>query len=241
VLAFVDLSQGEPAAAAEHLLEARRLLGTLGIVGPRHARLCLDEAEAAAAAGRAEQAEEALRVFEGRVPDPPDWLEPLFRRARAVVRGADTAFAVAELVDALAARSLAELPFERARTVLALGVARRRGLERAAAREALTEAATAFEQLGTPLWAERARAELARVGGRAPGDSLTTAERRIAELAADGSSNKEIAAALFVSVKTVEAALSRVYRKLGVRSRAALGKALAEQSVGESPLSAGSG
>jgi DNA-binding CsgD family transcriptional regulator len=213
----------------------------LGIVGPRHARLCLDEAEAAAAAGRAEQAEEALRVFEGRVPDPPDWLEPLFRRARAVVRGADTAFAVAELVDALAARSLAELPFERARTVLALGVARRRGLERAAAREALTEAATAFEQLGTPLWAERARAELARVGGRAPGDSLTTAERRIAELAADGSSNKEIAAALFVSVKTVEAALSRVYRKLGVRSRAALGKALAEQSVGESPLSAGSG
>jgi len=240
VLAFLAVSQGEPAAAADHLFEARRLAGLLGIAVPRYIRSCLDEAEAAAAAGRPEQAEDALRTFEARVPDVPEWLVPLHRRARAVVAGDEKAFAVSELEAALAAPALAEVPFERARTLLALGVARRRALERAAARQALAEAATAFDQLGTPLWATRAREELARVGGRAPGDTLTTSERRIAELAAEGSSNKEIAATLFVSVKTVEAALTRVYRKLGVHSRAALGRALAAQTVGESPLSAGS-
>ena len=103
----------------------------------------------------------------------------------------------------------------------------------------LGEAVEIFDRIGAPLWAEKARAELARIGGRPPGDGLTTAERRVAELAAQGGSNREIAAALFVSVKTVEAALSPAYRKLGVRSRASLGRALAGQTVGESPLSAG--
>jgi DNA-binding CsgD family transcriptional regulator len=93
-------------------------------------------------------------------------------------------------------------------------------------------------RLGAPLWAARAREGLARIGGRTAGSGLTPTERRIAELAAQGSSNKEIAAALFVTVKTVEATLSRVYRKLGIRSRAALGHTLARQSVGESPLAA---
>ncbi len=239
VLGFLALSQGEAATAADHLLQARRCAETIGIAVPRYMRPYLDEAEAAAAAGREQQAEEALAAFDAAVPVPPDWLVPLRERARAVVRGGQKGSSVSELEGALATPSLEELPLERGRTLLALGVARRRVLERAAAREALTEAETVFSELGAPLWAERARAELARIGGRAKGDSLTTAERRIAELAAQGSSNKEIAAALFVSVKTVEAALSRVYRKLGVRSRAALGPALAEQTVGESPLSAG--
>ncbi|HEY7018666.1 MAG TPA: AAA family ATPase [Gaiellaceae bacterium] len=241
VLAFLALSQGDPAGMADHLLAARRIAGPMGIAVPRYLRPYLDEAEAAAAAGRPEQAEEALRMFETRAPEPPEWLVPLYRRACAVVRAQDKAHSVAELEAALAEPTLAELPFERGRTLLALGIARRRALERAAARKALTGAAALFDQLGVPLWAAQARQELARVGGRAPGDTLTTAERRIAELAADGSSNKEIAAALFVSVKTVEAALSRVYRKLGVRGRAALGRTLAEQTVGESPLSAKSG
>jgi DNA-binding CsgD family transcriptional regulator len=239
VLGFLALSRGDAAEAADHLREARLVSESMGLSVARYLRPYLDEAEAAAAAGRPEQAESALASFDAAVPVAPEWLVPLRRRAAVLVRNrGERDSGLAELEAALADSLLVELPFERARTVLATGIARRRRRERAAAREALTEAAAQFDALGTPLWAARAREELARIGGRAPGDSLTTSERRIAELAAQGSSNKEIAAALFVSVKTVEAALSRVYRKLGVRSRAALGRALAEQSVGESPLSA---
>ena len=87
----------------------------------------------------------------------------------------------------------------------------------------LGQALAVFEELGTPLWAEKARAELARIGGRTPaGDELTPSERQIAELVATGKSNKEVAAALFLSVHTVESALKRVYRKLEVHSRTEL-------------------
>src|SRR5581483_2774388 len=144
---------------------------------------------------------------------------------------------------ARAARGGARRPRGGARPARGTPAAARAGARarRARRRAALGEALEAFERLGMPLWAARAREELARIGGRTPGDALTTTERRVAELAARGSSNKEIAAALFVTVKTVEATLSRVYRKLGVRSRAALGRALGGQTVGEPPLPPGSG
>jgi DNA-binding CsgD family transcriptional regulator len=238
VLGFLALSEGDAAAAADHLGEARRLAEEIGFAVPRYLRPYLDEAEAAAAAGRPQQAEEAIAAFEVRLPEPPDWLAPLLLRARAVVHPSREGSLLDDLVGALADGSLDELPFERARTLLVLGVGRRRALERAAARRNLQDAEALFERLGTPLWAARAHEELARIGGRAAEDGLTPAEQRVAELAARGSSNKEIAAALFVTVKTVEATLSRVYRKLGVRSRAALGHTLAQQSVGESPLAA---
>jgi DNA-binding CsgD family transcriptional regulator len=240
VLGFLALSEGDPAVAADHLGESRRPAEEIGIAVPRYLRPYLDEAEAAAAAGRPQQAEDALAAFEARVPEPAQWLAPLLLRARAVVRGSRGGAALDELAAAVADGSLDELPFERARTLLVLGVARRRGLERAAARQALEDAESLFERLGTPLWAARAREELMRVGGRTAVAGLTPAEQRVAELAARGMSNKEIAAALFVTVKTVEATLSRVYRKLGVRSRAALGRTLVQQSVGESPLAADS-
>ena len=73
-----------------------------------------------------------------------------------------------------------------------------------------------------PLWSERAAEELARIGlRRASPDGLTENERRVAELAASGLTNREVAAQLFMSPKTVEANISRVYRKLGINSRAA--------------------
>jgi DNA-binding NarL/FixJ family response regulator len=91
----------------------------------------------------------------------------------------------------------------------------------------LTTALALFEELGATLWAERAREELARVGGRAPaGDELTPTERRIAELVAEGLTNREVAATLFVTPKTVESALTRIYRKLDVRSRTELARQL---------------
>jgi DNA-binding NarL/FixJ family response regulator len=107
-------------------------------------------------------------------------------------------------------------------------VARRQALQKKAAREALEQAVAIFEELGARLWAQTARAELGRISGRrSGGDELTETEVRVAELAAVGRSNKEIAAELFMGVSTVEAHLSHVYRKLGIRSRAGLPARLA--------------
>jgi len=119
--------------------------------------------------------------------------------------------------------------FDRGRTLLVLGSVRRHARQKRSAREALEQARAIFEELGARLWAERAADELRRVSGRraAAPDRLTETERRVASLAAQGLSNKHIAAALFMSVHTVEAHLTRVYRKLGVRSRAELAHRLA--------------
>ena len=117
-------------------------------------------------------------------------------------------------------------PFERARYALVLG-ARERRRRWGAARAALQEALDGFEALGAPLWAQRARAELARVGGRAPADgALTPTEQRVAELIAAGRTYQEAADELFISPKTVQWNLSKVYKKLGIKSRAELPGAL---------------
>ena len=104
---------------------------------------------------------------------------------------------------------------------------RRQAGQKKPAREALEEALAIFEELGARLWADKARGELRRISGRPAGpEELTETELRVAALAAQGRSNKEIAAALFMGVSTVEMHLSRVYRKLGVR-RAGLAARLA--------------
>ena len=91
----------------------------------------------------------------------------------------------------------------------------------------LTQALEIFDGLGAAAWSERTRAELARIGGRAASSvDLTPTEARVAELVAAGSTNREAADALFVSVHTVEANLKRIYRKLGIRSRTELASAL---------------
>jgi DNA-binding NarL/FixJ family response regulator len=101
-------------------------------------------------------------------------------------------------------------------------------LQRRAARDALEEASRVFSELGARLWLATTEDALKRISGRRPpSQELTEAERRVAALAAEGRSNKEIAAALFLAVGTVESHLSRVYRKLGVRSRAELARSFA--------------
>jgi len=95
----------------------------------------------------------------------------------------------------------------------------------------LAEASEAFEALGATGWAELAGAEARRIGGRATAsEGLSEMERRIARLAAEGRTNREIAAAAVISVKTVEANLTKVYRKLGVRSRTELARMLDRQT-----------
>jgi DNA-binding CsgD family transcriptional regulator len=119
------------------------------------------------------------------------------------------------------------MPFERARTLLLVGQLRRRRREKRGAREALRESLATFEDLHTPVWAERAHSELERVPDPRSDRSLTPTEERVARLAAEGLTNREIAERTFLSLKTVEVNLTRVYRKLGVR-RAVLASRLAE-------------
>ena len=118
-------------------------------------------------------------------------------------------------------------PFELARTHLVMGTIRRRSRQKRAARDSLQAALNSFEQMGARLWAERARAELARIGGRAlAADALTPTEQRVAELVAAGGTYREVADALFISPKTVQWNLSKIYRKLGIRSRSQLAASL---------------
>jgi DNA-binding NarL/FixJ family response regulator len=115
------------------------------------------------------------------------------------------------------------LPLDTARALLLLGAVRRRAGSKRGAREALQGAREGFERLGAAIWLERADQELGRIGGRAPSSGeLTRSEERVAALVAEGRTNREVAAALFLSERTVESHLSQVYRKLGVRSRAEL-------------------
>jgi DNA-binding CsgD family transcriptional regulator len=116
------------------------------------------------------------------------------------------------------------IPFERARTQLLLGQLQRRQRKRQAAEASLRGALDTFERLGTPLWADRARADLVRITGGTRTAMLAPSEQRIAELAATGMTNRAIGAKLFISPKTVETNLSRIYRKLGIHSRAELGR-----------------
>ena len=123
------------------------------------------------------------------------------------------------------------MPFERARTLLATGQVHRRRKEKRLADERLREALAGFEAIWARRpWADRARAELARIGlrPRAP-EGLTETERRVAELAATGLSNRQIAELAFLAPKTVGNVLERVYAKLGIHSRAELGARMGER------------
>jgi DNA-binding CsgD family transcriptional regulator len=158
------------------------------------------------------------------------WGLATVKRSSAVVElahGYDESAATEMTIAASDYRALG-LRFDSARTLMLLGRVQRRFKQRAAARRSLSEAVDGFARLGCVGWAESARGELARVSGRRPGQagSLTTGELGVAELAARGLSNKEIAAQLFISVYTVQTHLRRVYEKLGIRSRTQLGAAL---------------
>ncbi len=142
--------------------------------------------------------------------------------------GGDVEGAIDTLQDAAALSAEIPLPFERARTLLALGQVLRRGKQKRLAREALEEARAGFARLGARRWSERAVAELSRIGGRAAMRwELTPTERRVAQLVAEGLTNKEVAGALVSSVRAVEANLTRIYGKLGIRSRTELAHMLA--------------
>jgi len=154
------------------------------------------------------------------------WMLAVGARCRAMLLAAqgDVAAAIQTAQRAVTEHDRLPMPFERARTQLLVGELQRRLRQRHAAAATLREALDTFESLGTPLWAERARAELDRTNiGLNRAAELTPSELRVAELAASGMTNRDVAAELYISPKTVEANLSRIYRKLDIRSRAELG------------------
>lgn len=188
-----------------------------------------DAVEALTATGRGIESEPLVAAIEtnGAQHDRP-WMLAVGARCRALVHAAkgDLDSAVGAAQAALAHHDRLPMPFERARTQLLLGQLQRRRRRTAAARENLSQAAAFFDELGSPLWAQRAQRELSRLTARTPGTALTDSERKVAEQAVAGLTNRQIAATLFVSEKTVEMHLSNAYRKLGIRSRAQLAERL---------------
>ena len=234
VLGRLELALGNLEQAGGYLAELPARLASSGLSDPTQT-IWADAIETLIALGEVERARVYLDTYEqnSRRVDS-GWAVACAARCRGLLAAAEGNFAAA--FDAFEA-SLLELDrtpyvFERGRTLLSLGVVRRQTMQKKAAREALEQALAVFEELDARLWAEKARQELARIGGRrAGGDELTVSESRVAELAAAGRSNKEIAAELFMGVSTVEAHLSHVYRKLGIRSRAGLGARLSAPGV----------
>jgi DNA-binding CsgD family transcriptional regulator len=233
VLGFIELSLGDAAAALAYLRRSYELRNTFMLEPAEHLELG-DLLEALIAAGELDEADDILATWEARAGAlDRAWALAILARCRGLLLAArgDLEGAFASFERALAEHARSTDPFQHARTLLALGRAQRRAKKRAAARATLEDALARFERLGTPLWAERARAEVARIGGRAPSrGALTEAERRIARLVATGSTNREVAAALFLTEHSVETALTRVYHKLGVRSRTELAHRLAAKS-----------
>jgi DNA-binding CsgD family transcriptional regulator len=234
VLGFLALSLDDMVEAERHLALLAAMLERRGEVEPARYRIHPDLAEAVISLGDLERAADMLdRLDERARMFPRPWILATTARNRALLLAArgdiDAALERAEL--AMRHHEHLEMPFERARSLLVLGRILRRRNERRSAREALARALAEFERLGAPLWAEKARGEIARVPVRKAPADLTPTEEKIARLAADGLTNREVAERAFVSAKTVEANLARVYDKLGVRSRAELGRVMAERVV----------
>jgi DNA-binding CsgD family transcriptional regulator len=228
-LGFLELSLGNAAAAHAVL---KPLIARSGIGHPYAAAAAPDDIEALVELGKIAEAEAVLAGLAAHVgrTGRPRATSALCRCKAliAAVRGQLDA-AAAHAQEAIATNGEQLEPLERGRALLVIGQIRRRARQKRAGREALEAARTLFEECGAPLWAERARAELSRIGGRAASrDELTTSERRVAELVAEGRTNREVAAELFLTVHTVEKALTHTYRKLGLRSRAELARRFAE-------------
>jgi DNA-binding CsgD family transcriptional regulator len=230
VLGFVEMPLGNHEAAQACLGEATDLMRPRWHREFGDCHMVPDEIEALVALGDLARADD-LAAWTDEVARATQraWTMATGARSRALIQAArnDLDSADATLERALAAHERLPMPFELGRTLLARGIVQRRMKRRAAARETLERSLALFEDLGANLWAERARSEAVRIGVRSGAQvGLTPVEQRIAALVAEGCTNGEIAAKLSLSRKTVEANLSRTYRKLGVRSRTELAATL---------------
>lgn len=230
-LGTLGLATHDAAAASRDFQQMHAHLDAIGTADPIGIRADPDEIEALLALGESDRARAVLEQLEWRhatIPRP--WTAVALPRARGLVLAAEgEAAAGLETLEALDMESAGRVPLEHARTLLVKGRLHRRLKQRRAAAEVLDEALERFVRLGAVTWERAARADLERTGLRRPArGELTPSELHVAELAAAGLRNREIATAAFMSPKTVEANLARVYGKLGIRSRAELGARMTE-------------
>lgn len=223
-MGLAAIFDGRPKEAARLLYPMSEVFREAGYRNPGEMRFLTDTMEALAASGSFEEAHTMVR-----------WMEtmPVQRPGAAGTVALAVGLLAAEegelpkaqghLIEAVEAFRLAPLPFELGRALLAMGKVQRRSKAKSTARRTLEEAAETFERLGSHGWAKLARDEGRRVGGARSGtDGFTETELRVAELIAAGLSNKDVASQLFISRKTVEAALTRLYAKIGIKSRTEL-------------------
>ncbi len=226
---LVALWTGDAATAAERLGKADRQAAALGWSAPDARPWTADYAEALLELGRIDEAEWVIDVWERDAARlGGDRVLASVTRCRGLVAAArgDVEEAFSLLEQAVVRHDEVGDAFGRARAQLAFGIVLRRARKKRPAREAIDAALGGFEELGAATWMERARAELGRIGGRTQEEGLTAAERRVAVLVAAGRTNREVAAELFLGERTVAGHLTRVYAKLGVRSRTELARRL---------------
>jgi DNA-binding CsgD family transcriptional regulator len=255
-IAFIAVHQGDLALAREHSGRALELGAPTGMRLPQHLAILglaawwsgdvadtrrlfaeaervgwhepsvrwwtPDHVELLLELGETDEAIRLLDVWEadaervGRV-----WASAQATRCRGLVASSEDL-----LEQAIAQHEAVGDAYGRARALLALGTVRRRDRQKRASREAIEAALAGFEAVGAATWAEKARGELGRIGGRRHEDGLTAAEQRVADLVAAGRTNREVAAALFLGERTVASHLTHIYAKLGVRSRTELARRL---------------
>jgi len=225
-LGFLELSLGNLDAARVQLRELCTVFESSGYRQPGVIRFHADTVEVMVALGEVREATRITEWLEERariLPQP--WSRVMASRCRALLQmsSGDLTTGLVTLDQTIRDHLALPQPFELGRSLLMRGIGLRRAKQKRAARESLQAALGIFDRLGVILWTTRARNELIRLGKRPmePG-RLTPTEVRVAELVAAGHSNREVAGRLFLSVKTVEASLSRIYQKLEVRSRAGL-------------------
>lgn len=231
VLGFLELSLGNLARAHDYLTPAVTAMQDIGLGEPAYIQFLPDAIEALIGLGKLDEAEALLVPFEERgAALDRAWALSTAARCRGMLQAArgDLPAATRTLERALEEHDQVSQPLDLGRTLLVTGTVQRRARKWGVARTALQRALDIFEGLGIPLWAEKARAELRRIGGRpATVWGLTPTEEKVADLVSMGMTNREVADALFMSVNTVGANLSRIYHKLGVRSRTELASKLA--------------
>ncbi len=234
-LGFLELGLGHAEDAIEVLEQAHLLADLSGLEDPLIVPWAPDLVEAYARAGRDAQAEELAALLGAQAERSRAPLALAFAaRCRGLVAAEDFE---SEFDRALELHPDADSPFETARTLLAFGTRLHRARRRVEARERLRRALEVFEGLRSPPWTEQARGQLRAAGALerrrfSDPDQLTAQELRVAQAVARGLTNREVAAELFLSPKTIDFHLGRVYRKLGIHSRAELATLVAHDELG---------
>ena len=227
-IGFLEISLADYPAAIAAIGPLADAASAMGYQEPMAAPFAADAAEALIGTGRLAEAAVLVDQLEdnGRRLDRA-WALAVGARCRGLLLAAqgDLDGAARALERALEQHRRLSMPVELARTQLAFGRLQRRRRQKRASADTLAEAARIFADVGATQWAALATLELDRaIASPRERTALTPSEQRVAELAAAGRTNREVAAALFISPKTVEANLARIYHKLGVHSRAELGR-----------------